>query len=103
MIRKRVELLIEESCERSPRTYEKRNSEYWENMSEARELKRRRILSEMNEVNDKYLAEVKENKKSPEEMSDLIIKEELKILGKTTGVRKRQTLVDLLHEWRQKL
>lgn len=99
VVRKRIEFLNDENCERQKNKYTKKNERYWDEVkSERSACKKRRILSEINNEHEKYLVSLKENEKPLEAMTDLELKETKKSLGLKTRVRNRQKLINIIQD-----
>ena len=97
-VRKRIEHLTSENCERDKRNYTKGTNEYWSDII----FKQRaaKIYEEMSLVADKY----SENEPVPCSIDDLAvteIRDELKKIGDKTRIKNREKLLDLLKSKRQ--
>ena len=99
VVRKRMEFLTEQDCERKKNAYTKRNLDYWEvGKKELANAKKRKIESEIVAEHEKYLQDLKANEKPLEEMTVAELKDKLKTLGKTTKIRKKEKLIALIRE-----
>ena len=92
-VRKRIEHLTSENCERDKRNYTKGTNEYWSDII----FKQRaaKIYEEMSLVADKY----SENDPVPGSIDYLAvteIKDELRTIGVKTRIKNREKLLDLL-------
>jgi hypothetical protein len=100
-IRKRIEQLTSENCERDKRNYTKSTNDYWsDTIFKQRAAKEAKISEEMSLVADKY----SENDPVPCSIDDLSvteIREELKKIGVKTRLKSREKLSDLLKSKRQ--
>lgn len=100
VVRKRIEFLTEQDCERKKNVYTKRNSDFWAvGKKEQANIKKRKIQNDIVSEHEKYLQSLKENEKPIEEMTITELKEKLKSLGIVTKIRKnREKLISLIRE-----
>jgi hypothetical protein len=100
-VRKRIEHLTSENCERDKRNYTKSTNEDWSDIIfKQRAAKKAKISEEMSLVADKY----SENDPVPCSIDDLSvteIRDELKKIGVKTRLKNREKLLDLLKSKRQ--
>jgi len=95
-VRKRIEYLKLDGCERTKRDYTKSDERYWdEEIYSQRNAKKSRIAEEMNIAAEKFSC----NDENPVDLSSLStdeIKARLKTIGVKTKLRNREKLLDLL-------
>ena len=100
-VRKIIEHLTSENCERDKRKYTKSTNEYWsDTIFKQRAAKKAKISEEMSLVADQY----SENDPVPFSIDDLSvteIRDELKNIGVTTRLKNKEKHLNLLKSKRQ--